>query len=86
MPSWCGTDSHFEDIRLLLGVLPRLVDKGNTVLVIEHQLDVVKTADWVIDLGPVGGGAGGRVIAAGTPEVVVEVEASHVETSLRRIL
>jgi excinuclease ABC subunit A len=56
------------------------------VLVIEHQLDVVKTADWVIDLGPEGGGAGGRVVAAGTPETVVEVAASHTGTSLRRFL
>jgi excinuclease ABC subunit A len=80
------TGLHFEDIRLLLRVLHKLVDKGNTVLVIEHQLDVVKTADWVIDLGPEGGGAGGRVVAAGTPETVVEVAASHTGTSLRRFL
>jgi len=61
---------HFEDIRMLLLVLNRLVDKGNTVIVIEHNLDVIKTADWVIDLGPDGGDEGGEIIAEGTPEEV----------------
>ncbi len=64
------TGLHFEDIRKLLGVLQSLVDKGNTVIVIEHNLDVIKTADWVIDMGPEGGSGGGRVIATGTPEDV----------------
>ena len=64
------TGLHFEDIRKLLGVLQRLVAAGNTVLVIEHNLDVVKTADWIIDLGPEGGDMGGRVVAAGTPEAI----------------
>ena len=71
------TGLHFEDIRRLLTVLSRLVDQGNTVLVIEHNLDVIKTADWIIDLGPDGGDGGGQVIAAGTPEDLVEVTASH---------
>src|SRR6184192_1400502 len=61
---------HFDDVRKLLEVLHRLVDSGNTVVVIEHNLDVVKTADWIIDLGPEGGKAGGEVIAEGTPEAV----------------
>ncbi|PIE26186.1 MAG: excinuclease ABC subunit A [Micrococcales bacterium] len=71
------TGLHFEDVRKLLGVLQGLVDKGNTVLVIEHNLDVVKSADWVVDLGPEGGSAGGEVIAQGTPEQVAAVAASY---------
>jgi excinuclease ABC subunit A len=71
------TGLHFEDVRVLLQVLHRLVDRGNTVLVIEHNLDVIKTADWIIDLGPEGGTRGGTIVAAGTPEEVVKVEASH---------
>ena len=67
------TGLHFDDIRKLLGVLNKLVDAGNTVVVIEHNLDVIKTADWIIDLGPEGGDAGGRVIAIGTPEQVAEI-------------
>jgi excinuclease ABC subunit A len=70
------TGLHFEDIRMLLEVLSRLVDKGNSVLVIEHNLDVIKTADWVVDLGPGGGKEGGRVVAEGTPEMVTENPAS----------
>jgi excinuclease ABC subunit A len=80
------TGLHFEDVRLLLEVLHRLVDKGNTVVVIEHNLDVVKTADWVIDLGPEGGDAGGEVVAVGTPEDVVRAGASHTGRFLRRVL
>ena len=80
------TGLHFEDVRLLLEVLHRLVDKGNTVVVIEHNLDVVKTADWVIDLGPEGGDAGGQVVAVGTPEDVVGAGASHTGRFLRRVL
>ena len=80
------TGLHFEDVRLLLEVLHRLVDKGNTVAVIEHNLDVIKTADWIIDLGPEGGEAGGRVIAEGTPEMVLKVAASHTGQALRNVL
>jgi excinuclease ABC subunit A len=80
------TGLHFQDIKLLLGVLHRLRDAGNTVLVIEHNMDVIKTADWVIDLGPEGGEAGGRVVATGTPEEVSRVEASHTGRYLRRAL
>ena len=80
------TGLHFEDVRLLLEVLHRLVDKGNSVIVIEHNLDVIKTADWVIDLGPEGGDGGGRIVAQGTPEQVARVEASHTGAFLRRIL
>ena len=71
------TGLHFEDVRLLLDVLHRLVDRGNTVLVIEHNLDVIKTADWIVDLGPEGGTRGGTIVAAGTPGDVAVVEASY---------
>jgi excinuclease ABC subunit A len=80
------TGLHFEDIRILLEVLHRLVDKGNTVLVIEHHLDVVKTADWVVDLGPEGGDGGGDVVVAGTPEEVAASEDSHTGGFLRESL
>jgi excinuclease ABC subunit A len=80
------TGLHFDDIRKLLGVLGRLVDGGNTVIVIEHNLDVIKTADWVIDLGPEGGSRGGQVIATGTPEQVAKVQESYTGQFLTRIL
>jgi excinuclease ABC subunit A len=80
------TGLHFEDVRRLLSVLSRLVDQGNTVIVIEHNLDVVKTADWLIDLGPEGGLGGGAVVATGTPEEVVAVSESHTGRYLRDIL
>jgi excinuclease ABC subunit A len=80
------TGLHFEDIRRLLGVLNALVDQGNTVIVIEHNLDVIKTADWIIDLGPEGGDEGGRIVAEGTPETVAADPASHTGTFLRRLL
>jgi excinuclease ABC subunit A len=70
------TGLHFEDIRMLLEVLHRLVERGNTVVVIEHQLDVIKTADWIIDLGPEGGDGGGEIVAAGAPETVAKAKAS----------
>ena len=82
------TGLHFEDVRMLLGVLDRLVDKGNTVMVIEHNLDVIKTADWVIDLGPGGGSAGGQIVAEGTPEEIAKVvrsaTAEFLQHELRR--
>ncbi|MFD6718097.1 excinuclease ABC subunit UvrA [Micromonospora chalcea] len=80
------TGLHFEDIRKLLMVLEGLVDKGNTVITIEHNLDVIKTADWLIDMGPEGGHRGGTVIATGTPEEVAEVPESHTGQFLRPIL
>ncbi len=80
------TGLHFEDIRKLLTVLSRLVDGGNTVLIIEHNLDVIKTADWIIDLGPEGGDAGGRIVAEGPPELVSKYEESHTGRFLRPLL
>jgi excinuclease ABC subunit A len=80
------TGLHFADIEKLLEVLQRLVDNGNTVIVIEHNLDVIKQADWIVDLGPEGGEAGGEVIATGTPEEVAEVEESSTGQYLRGIL
>ena len=80
------TGLHFDDVRKLLDVLSRLVELGNTVVVIEHNLDVIKTADWIIDLGPDGGEYGGRVVAAGTPEQVVRSRKSYTAEALRRVL
>ena len=80
------TGLHFEDIRKLLIVLQRLVDAGNTVVVIEHNLDVIKSADWVVDLGPEGGDAGGRIVAEGTPEQVARAKGSHTGEHLRPLL
>jgi excinuclease ABC subunit A len=80
------TGLHFEDIRRLLGVLQQLVDAGNSVLVIEHNLDVIRSADWVIDLGPEGGAGGGRVVAAGTPEQVAKVRGSYTGRFLKGAL
>ncbi|HJQ12647.1 MAG TPA: excinuclease ABC subunit UvrA [Gemmatimonadaceae bacterium] len=80
------TGLHFEDVRMLLSVLHRLVDRGNTVLVIEHNLDVIKTADWIVDLGPEGGLRGGQVVAAGKPEDVADVKESYTGQYLRPLL
>jgi excinuclease ABC subunit A len=80
------TGLHFEDVRKLLGVLDGLVDKGNTVITIEHNLEVIKCSDWVIDLGPEGGDKGGTLVAAGTPEEVAAISASHTGAYLRPLL
>jgi excinuclease ABC subunit A len=80
------TGLHFEDIRVLLQVLQKLVDKGNTVLIIEHNLDVIKTVDYVIDIGPEGGKQGGKIIAEGTPEEIIKINKSHTATFLKKEL
>ena len=80
------TGLHFEDIRKLLGVINGLVEKGNTVIVIEHNLDVIKTSDWVIDMGPEGGSSGGTIVAQGTPEEIAAVADSYTGQFLQRVL
>ncbi len=80
------TGLHFHDIEMLLGVLSRLRDNGNTVVVIEHNLDVIKTADWIIDMGPEGGGAGGEIVAFGTPEHIAKLKDSHTGIYLKKAL
>jgi excinuclease ABC subunit A len=80
------TGLHFEDVRRLLDVLQRLVELGNTVVVIEHHLDVIKCADWVIDLGPEGGDRGGQIVAIGTPEQVAANRRSYTGQALRKTL
>jgi excinuclease ABC subunit A len=80
------TGLHFEDVRKLLEVLHRLVEQGNTILVIEHNLEVIKTADWIIDLGPEGGSGGGHIVAEGTPEQVAKVKASFTGKYLKKYL
>ena len=80
------TGLHFEDIRVLMNVLNKLVDKGNTVIVIEHNLDVIKMADYIIDMGPEGGDGGGTVIAKGTPEEVAKVKGSYTGQYLKKYL
>ena len=80
------TGLHFDDIAKLLGAFRKLIEAGHTVLVIEHNLDVIKTADYILDLGPDGGEDGGHVVATGTPERVAEVEESHTGRALRRVL
>ena len=78
------TGLHYADVLNLLSVLNRLVDQGNTVLIIEHNLDVIKIADWIIDLGPEGGDAGGEVVATGTPEDILKARASHTGRYLKK--
>jgi excinuclease ABC subunit A len=80
------TGLHFEDVKRLLEVLQRLVDLGNTVLVIEHHLDVVKSADWIIDLGPEGGEKGGQIVAAGPPEQILRSKRSHTAQALQKVM
>ena len=80
------TGLHFHDVAMLIAVLQKLVDQGNTVVVIEHNLDVIKSADWIIDLGPEGGNRGGEIVAAGTPEMVAEYERSHTGRFLKKVL
>jgi excinuclease ABC subunit A len=80
------TGLHFEDIKRLLHVLNKLVDKGNTVLIIEHNLDVIKSVDWIIDMGPEGGDKGGYIIAEGTPREVAKNEKSHTGKYLKKVL
>jgi excinuclease ABC subunit A len=77
---------HFADVERLLGVLARLVDQGNTVVVIEHNLDVIKAADWIVDLGPEGGEAGGEIVAVGTPEQIAGSPVSHTGRFLRELV
>jgi excinuclease ABC subunit A len=80
------TGLSFYDVHQLLNVLQRLVDKGNSMMVIEHNLDVIRCADWVIDLGPEGGDRGGEIVAMGTPEQVAEIERSHTGKYLKQVL
>ncbi len=80
------TGLHFQDIKMLLAVLQRLVEGGNTVVVIEHNLDVIKTADWIIDLGPEGGKGGGRIVAQGPPEAVAKVKKSYTGRFLKEMM
>ena len=80
------TGLHFHDIAQLLEVLHRLRDDGNTIVVIEHNLDVIKTADWIVDLGPEGGSGGGEIIATGTPEQVAKIKKSHTGRFLKKTL
>ena len=80
------TGLHFHDINQLLGVLGRLREHGNTIVIIEHNLDVVKVADWIIDLGPEGGDGGGEILVTGTPETVVKHKTSHTGRFLKHLL
>jgi excinuclease ABC subunit A len=78
------TGLHFQDVRMLVDVIQKLVEKGNTVIVIEHNLDLIKAADWIIDIGPEGGSEGGEIIAEGTPEEIAEIEESYTGNFLKQ--
>jgi len=80
------TGLHFEDVKALLAVIHRLRDAGNTIVIIEHNLDVIKTADWIVDLGPEGGSGGGTIVASGTPETIVKKKSSFTGQYLKRLL
>ena len=80
------TGLHFHDLELLLKVIRYLRDQGNTIVIIEHNLDVIKTADWIVDLGPEGGSGGGTIVATGTPEEIASCEASHTGRYLKKLL
>jgi len=80
------TGLHAADVERLIDILQRLADQGNTVIVIEHNLDVIKTADYIVDLGPEGGDKGGTIVAAGTPEEIAECEDSHTGAFLKKVL
>ena len=80
------TGLHFEDIRILMGVLEKLVDRGNTVIIIEHNLDVIKLADWIIDVGPEGGRNGGTILTTGTPEDVAKAKKGYTPKFLKQVL
>ena len=77
---------HFHDVKKLLSVLHELVDQGNTVAIIEHNLDVIKTSDWIIDIGPDGGDNGGKIVAEGTPEQIIKVKNSYTGEFLKKII
>jgi excinuclease ABC subunit A len=78
------TGLHFQDVRMLVDVIQKLVEKGNTVIVIEHNLDLIKAADWIIDIGPEGGSEGGEIIAEGTPEEIADIEESYTGNFLKQ--
>ena len=80
------TGLHFEDIRILLKVLQKLVDRGNTVIIIEHNIDVIKSSDWIIDLGPEGGDEGGNIIAEGAPEKIMKIDKSYTGKFLKEVI
>ena len=80
------TGLHFEDVQMLLNVLHNLVDKGNTVIVIEHNLDIIRSSDWIIDLGPEGGFEGGEIIASGTPQEIMKINKSITGKFLKEII